>query len=182
MGKGFEGHGTTHDLHGRFAYKACTEHQGMNAETLQLLCHKKAFGFLHPATETVEHVDFDYHGHVVASGVHHFLDDQAHEAHAVVEAAAPTVVAVVGIGGKELADEVAVSGVDFDAVETGLTGKIDSIAEVVDSLEDFGFGHGADESGRVEIESGGGTDGRLAAGGAVCHIAAMAQLDGGLGP
>ena len=127
------------------------------------------------------HVHLDYHAHVVAGGFHDLLHHELHEAHAVLEAASELVAAVVGVGREELADQVAVAGVDLHAVESGLAGEVHGMAEVVGDAEYLVLAQSAHEGGGVEVEAGRGPDGGAAAGGAVGHVAAVAELYGGLG-
>ena len=132
--------------------------------------------------EAVSHVGLDDDGHVVAGRLHHLLHAHAHEPHAVVERASVFVMAVVGIRREELADEVTVSGVNLDGVESCIASVVDRVAEGPGHRLDFVLVHTPHKGGRIEVESGRGRDGNLACRAAVRHVAAVAQLNGGLGP
>ena len=73
------------------------------------------------------------------------------------------------------------SSMDLHAVEACLAGEVDSLAEVKDKGINLFLLQLSDESRRVHVEATRGTHGRTAAGGAVRHITAVSQLDGGLG-
>ena len=88
---------------------------------------------------------------------------------------------MIGIRREELADQVAVAGVDLHTVESRLPGKCDGVAEVLDQPLDLVLAQGAGKGRRIKVEAAGGADGGAAAGAAVRHIAAMAELDGRLG-
>src|SRR6185503_8742428 len=77
----------------------------------------------------------------------------------------------VGGGGGELADQVAVGGVDVDAVEAGLDGTAGSVGEGLDRLSDLVLGGGGDVAASQRVGHRGrgqrrhaGLDARLAAG------------------
>ena len=126
------------------------------------------------------HIHFHDHAHIVPGGFHDTPDHQLHETHPVLQAAAETVVAVIGVRREELADEITVAGMDFHAVETCLPGELHGVTEILHQREDFLFAQFPDESRGIEVEAAGGTHGHASAGAAMCHIAAMAQLDGRL--
>ena len=63
------------------------------------------------------------------------------EAHAVLEAAAPAVVAAVGEGRPELVDQRMIGGEQLDAVETRLLGAARGGDEAVDHFLDLGLAH-----------------------------------------
>lgn len=77
---------------------------------------------------------------VLADGLAHPADDLDGEAHAVLVRAAPAVGAVVGAGGDELVDEVALGAHDLDAVVSGLAGEAGGAHVVVDGALDLGVG------------------------------------------
>ena len=68
--------------------------------------------------------------HVVARRAHHLLDDEAHETHPVFEAAAKFVATMVGVRRQKLTDEVAMSRMDFHAVEASFASQIDGLTEI----------------------------------------------------
>ena len=87
--------------------------RGMGPQLLELAGDEDAFVDFDASFESVAHVGLDDDSHVVTGRLHHLLHAHAHEAHAVVERTAVLVATVVGIGREELADEVAVSGVNL---------------------------------------------------------------------
>ncbi|MNF59366.1 hypothetical protein D3C84_409520 [compost metagenome] len=66
----------------------------------------------------------------------HPADDLHRQAHAILVAAAPAVVALIGVGSQELVDEVAFRTHDLDAVVLGLLGQQRAGDEVLDLLLD----------------------------------------------
>ena len=171
--QGLERHCAAHNLHRRLAHEACGEHQRVDAQALQLLSHLQALLRLHSAAEAVVHIHLYHHAHIVPGGLHHFLDHHPHKAHSVLQAAAELVLAPVGIWRQELADQVAVAGVDFHAVKAGLARQVYRIAKVRHYLQYLFFAQGADEGGGVQVEASGGAHRHTSAGGPVRHIAAV---------
>ena len=153
----------------------------MGPQLLELAGDEDAFVDFDASFESVAHVGLDDDSHVVTGRLHHLLHAHAHEAHAVVERTAVLVATVVGIGREELADEVAVSGVNLYGIESGIAGVVDRLAEGTGHRLDFVLVHASYEGGRVEVESGRGRDGYLPGRAAVRHVAAVPQLDGGFG-
>ena len=118
---------------------------------------------------------FDAH---IASGVlEHICHHQLHKSHPVLEAASELVAAAVGVGREELADEGAVTAVDLNAVKASLAGEVYGRSEVLYQRQDFVLLKGPGPGGGVEVEAAGGSDRGAAAGRAVGHITAVAQLD-----
>ena len=154
----------------------------MYAEAFELPRDLQAFRALHTATETVVHVHLDQNAHIVSSLFHDALYDHAHQAHTVLKRAAKTVVPVVGVWREELADQVAVAGVDLDAVEASTARQADCIAEIVHEGVNLVLAQRACKRRGVEVETSGSPDGHASAGGPVSHIAAVPQLDGCLRP
>ena len=153
----------------------------MDAEPFQLARHFEALGLLHAAAETVVHIHLHHHAQIVAGGFQHPRDHAAHQPHPVVERAAVFIAAMIGIGRQELADEIAVPRVDFDAVETGFPRQVHGAAEILHQFIDLRHFQPAHERRRIEIEAAGSAHRHAAARGAVRHIAAVAELDGALG-
>jgi hypothetical protein len=81
------------------------------------------------APESVAHVGFYNHPEVGSGGFHDLFHTQAHEAHPVFERPAVLVAAAVRVGREELADEVAMAGMDFNAVHTGVARHAHCVAE-----------------------------------------------------
>ena len=86
----------------------------------------------------------DADGEIVAALVLDSRDDFEREPHAVEEAAAEAIVAPVDVGAHELGDQVAVGGVEFDAVEPCLLDPPCAFAELFDQIVDLFDGHGPD--------------------------------------
>ncbi len=97
-------------------------------------------------------------------------DDLDREAHPVLVAAAPLVLAVVGGGGDELVDQVALGAHDLDAVVAGPAGEFGAAGEVVDGGLDLVGGEGA---GRERADRG--LDGAGGDQGGVVGVAAEVQ-------
>ena len=87
------------------------------------------------------HADREADDEVVAGARADPADDLAGEAHAVLERAAPAVVAAVRPGRPELVDQRVVGGEQLDAVEAGLPGAPGGRREGFDHLEDLGLAH-----------------------------------------
>ena len=153
----------------------------MHSVALNLFGHGEAIIYFKSALEAVAHVGFHHHGHVGACGLHHLVEAHVHEAHAVLERAAETVAAAVGVGRQELRYKVAVAGMHLHTVETGVAGCVHGVAETTGYHLEFVGTQSAAESGRIEIEAGGGTYGCAAGSGPVGHVAAVAYLNRGLG-
>ena len=70
----------------------------------------------------------------------HFVGNVQHrqrETRAVVAAAAPLVIALVGVRGIELLDEIGVRAVDFHAIKTGQNGATYAVAKFADHPLNF---------------------------------------------
>ena len=65
------------------------------------------------------------------------IDDLDHDARAVLDGAAVAVGALVGLVGEELLQQVAVGGVDLDAVEAGILGAFGGVCVVGDDAGDL---------------------------------------------
>ena len=107
--------------------------------------HLEAFVDVHSSLESVAHVHLDQYGHVVSGRFHHFVHHHVHEPHAVFQTSAEFVFPVIGVRREELADEVAVSGMDFYGIETGFTGQTDGVAVGTCHRGEFIFPQSADE-------------------------------------
>ena len=107
--------------------------------------------------------------------------DHIHEYHAVLYRTAVLVLAVVGVRGQELRDEVAVAGMNLDGVESSVTCDAYCIAEILDDLMYLILSQTMNESRRIEIESAGCSYGPLSAVHPVRHVAAVSELYAGLG-
>ena len=132
------------------------------------------------ASEPVAGVKLRRHRDLSVRCLYHLADALAHEVHAVVEASAVTVVAMIGVGRKELRDEVAVSGVNLHRVKAGLHREPDSVAVGLDDEIYVLLLHLPVEGGGVEVKPVDCADRGLAAGAPVGHVSAVAELDAGL--
>jgi len=103
-------------------------------------------------------------GVILAAGLMDALHDLGGEPAAVFKAAAVLVGAVVGIGGEELADEIAVGGMELHAVEAGLLRADGGIDEVLHKALDLGSLKGAGGLLGKVAHPVGGADHGLAAG------------------
>ena len=104
----------------------------MDAALLDIPRHFNAIVGFEASAESVAHIGLYQYGHVVSGSGHHFVQTHLHETHSVLERPSVFVLAVVGIGREELADQVTVSCVHLD---------------------DFVVPHAADEGRRIEVES-----------------------------
>jgi hypothetical protein len=90
------------------------------------------------AFDQVEHRQAEDDDEVLAHPLAGAAHDLQREADAVFIAAAPFVVAVVGVGGDELVDQVALGAHDLHAVIAGTLGQRGGIGVVLDRLLDLG--------------------------------------------
>ena len=134
---GADGHLTAHHVHGCLAYKSSAQHQGMGTALLQSLGHLKRFIQLHTATKTIAHVHLHQHCHVPAGSLHHLVHHHVHETHTVFQWTAKFILTMVGRGRKELADEVAMPGMNFHRIESRLPRKIDGTSVGTRHLRQF---------------------------------------------
>ena len=171
-------HRAAHDIHRSLADKAAAQDEGVGAIGLQTLRHLQRLVNLHAALETVAHVHLHYHCHIVARRLHHLFHTLVHETHTVFQRPAVDVMTAVGVGRKELADEIAVAGMYLDSVETGFASQADGIAVSTRHSRQLVGAKASDECRRIEVETCCGAYRRTAADALVRHIAAMSQLDG----
>ena len=93
----------------------------------------------------IDGADLDLQMKVATDHVADRIDDLQQKARAIVQAAAVVVLAVVDGGAEELGDQIAVGGMQLDAVEPGLLGAPSAEGECLDRLLDLGTRHGATE-------------------------------------
>ena len=107
-----------------------------------------------PLVHRIGHAELEGDGkivaHLAADGAVHLEDEAA----AALGVAAPVVVAVVGVGRAELADQVAVPGMDVDTVEAGLAQAPRALAERLDRFLDIGDAGRRRPPGRDEVLDG----------------------------
>ena len=138
----------------------------------------ETFGDLDAALESVVHVVLHQHGRSgLRRGFHDLLQTHPHETHAVFERSAVLVAAAVGVGRKELRNQVSVPGVYLHRVESRVVGRMDGPPEVAGHLLDLAGPHAADRRVGVEVETRGRADRNLPRGGQVGHVAAVADLN-----
>ena len=169
-------HRAAHDIHRSLADKAAAQDEGVGAIGLQTLRHLQRLVNLHAALETVAHVHLHYHSHIVSRRLHHLFHTLVHETHTVFQRPAVDVMTAVGVGRKELADEIAVAGMYLDSVETGFASQADGIAVSTRHSRQLVGAKASDECRRIEVETCCGAYRRTAADALVRHIAAMSQL------
>ncbi len=125
----------------------------------------------------------DQHGPIaLRGGLHHLFEAHPHEPHPIFERTAVLVAAVVGIGRQKLRNQIAVTGVHLDRIESGIGSRMHSAAEILGDLHDFALTHPAHGRIGVEVESGRRTNGNLSGGGKMSHVAAMPDLEPDSGP
>ena len=155
MGHRADRHSSAHHVHGSTADKSATEDECMySAFVLQCAGDFQCFIQFHTAFKTVAHIHFNQDCHIRTGCFHNFFHAHFHETHTVFEASAIFVFPVVGVRGKELADQVTVSGMYFYGIHSGFACQVDSLSEGFRHGHDFGLFHPPDKSGRVEVESG----------------------------
>ena len=153
----------------------------MRPARFEIARHFDAVVDFEPAAEAVAHVCLDQHRHIAAGSFHRLLHTYFHEAHPVFERSAVFVAPPVRVRRQELADQVAVSGVYFDGVESGFAGQFHGRAERFSYSGDFVFAQPPHEGGGVDVESGRSGQRRAAADAPVRHVAAVSDLDSGGG-
>ena len=116
------GHGTAHNIHWSFAHKATTQNKCLCTIVNQTAGNLQAFIFFHTSFETVTHIHFDQYSGVITGSFSNFIHNLIHEAHPIVQAAAIFIFAVVSVGRKKLADQIAVSGMNLNSIESGFLG------------------------------------------------------------
>ncbi|MNH05143.1 hypothetical protein D3C79_644590 [compost metagenome] len=103
-------------------------------------CCLLIFAIVH-AIETAQRENADTHALGAPTGnggIHRF----EHNTGAVLDTAAITVLALVGAGGEELVQQIAVSGMQFDEVEVGLASIDRCLAEIGDDAGDLFLAQG----------------------------------------
>ena len=161
---GVDGHFAAHDVHRSLADETATENEGINAKTLQFLRNANAFGEIIPPLESITHIGLDYNGNFAVGSTQHLVDAEAHKLHTLIERAAPTVVAMIRVGGEKLTDEIAMTGMDFHTVEAGILGEAYGIAKLYCHLANLFIAHTANDGGRIEVEARIGRDWNLPCG------------------
>ena len=109
--------------------------------------------------------------------LHHLVHTHTHKAHTVVERATELIAAVVGIGREELRNQVAVTCVHLDAVETRLVSCVNGATEIARHLTNLIFAHTAHGGVGIHIDTRRRTDRNLACGRVVGHISTVTDLD-----
>ena len=119
----------------------------MYAQAFQFPGHLKAFGLLHAAAEAVVHIHLHNYAYIVSGSLQDPADYPSHEAHTVFQGAAVFITPVICERGQELAYEIPVTGMDFNAVEAGLAGKVHGRSKVLYQGIYLRDGEGPAESG-----------------------------------
>ena len=114
-----------------------------DAESFQIFCLGDAVLFGDAVGQIVAAVYAHRNGEFRAAVSLDAHDDLRNEAHTPLKAAAVFVGALICVGREELADQVAVRGVDLDAVDPGLLGDHSAGDEFADHGLDFLGGHSA---------------------------------------
>ncbi len=134
--------------------EAARGHQCGRPGRLERLGHRRRVVHVEAAPPAVADVHLDEEGEVRPHGRAHRGDHLHGEAQPVLGGAPVAVGAPVGPGGEELAEQVAVAGVQLHGVEAGVAGHDGAPGEVGDLVGDIGLGHGAAERGAEEAELG----------------------------
>ncbi len=153
----------------------------MDTKPFQFAGHRETVFNIESSPESVAHIGFHQYAHIVSCGFKHFVDTYPHEVHASLERSSELIAPPVGVRGEELRDKVTVAGVHFHAVETGVTCCPHSVAEQARQFADLILAQGAHQSGRVEVEASACSHRSPSGSRAVGHVAAVADLDRGLG-
>ena len=130
-------HFPTHHIHRRFTYKTAAQYQSMCTRAFKTLGHLHRLIYLHAAPETVTHVHLHKHCHIAAGSLHHFIHHHIHKAHAVFQRTAKFIFTMIGRRRKELADKVAMSGMNFHCIKSRLTGQIHRLSVSTCHLRQF---------------------------------------------
>ena len=109
---------------------------------LQIGRHCRRVLYALAALHLVAGVDAAQDGQVAAGLAADILNNEPGQAHAVLEAAAELVGAVVGALGDEGADQIPVGAVHLHHVDTGLLGAARRVAIALDDAVDLLVGHG----------------------------------------
>ena len=124
--------------------------------------HAKRFDFfgnldrlrnLDTTLKTIVHIVFYNHSHIVASATHNFGKHKFHETHTIFERTTKFILTFVYIRREELRDKIAVTSMDFDAIETSLATHIDSTTKIFYEFHNFLFFQASHNCWRVEIET-----------------------------
>jgi len=99
------------------------------------------------------HIGLYGYGHVGTCCFHHLFHTHSHEAHTVLKASSIFVFPVVGIRGKELADQITIARHDLDSVHTCLTCQSYGLTVGTSHGSDLGLSHTSYDRGRVEVVS-----------------------------
>ena len=111
--------------------------QALDAAILEVACDCRGILNGKTAQNLIGGVDARDDGDLAAHALLHFLDDEAREAHTVLEGAAELVEALVGARAHEGAYQIAVSHMDLDGVDAALHGALGSVAVALDQLVDL---------------------------------------------
>ena len=169
---------TAHNSHRRTAHKAARQHDTIDAIALDHLCDLDRLGNLDTALEAVLHIVLNEdRGARLCGCLHYLVHTHTHKAHTVVERAAELIAAVVGIGREELRNQIAVTCVHLDAVETRLVSRVNGATKVACHLTDLIFAHTAHGCVGIHIDTRRRTDRNLTCGRVVGHISTVTDLD-----
>lgn len=157
-----------------------SQHDAVDTELLDLLGYLDALGNLYAALETVLHVVLYQYGRSGLRGsLHNLLEAHVHETHAVGKRAAVLIMAMVGVGRQELRDEISVTGMYLDAVETRLVSRIHRPSEILGERDALAAAHAAHEGRGIEVETGRRTNGEATGCRPVRHVATVTYLYAG---
>ena len=126
----------------------------------------------------VPHVGLYDDRHVVLGMEHHFVEHLVEEAYTVLKRASVLIVAVVRSRGKELRDEICVTGVDLYTVKAALASPIDRFAELLDKRLDLRDLKAAMDRRAIEVEPRVRRHRHTVTGVEMRHVSAVTKLDG----
>jgi len=116
------------------AYESSGEYYGLYSEVSEFLCHFDEFISFLTALESVACVELCEQRHLAFSCRYSLAYAHPHEAHPVVKASSELVTAVIGIWRKELRNQISVSCMDLDRIESCLDRKLDCLSVCICNL------------------------------------------------
>ena len=153
VSQSFDRHSTTHNCHRGFAHETSRKNNTVNTSSFYFFSNLDRLRDLYTTFEAVVHIVFYNDSHIVASATHNFGKHEFHETHTIFERTTEFVFTLISIRREELRDKIAVTSMDFDAVETCLATHIDSTTKVFYKFHNFSLFQSTHNSWRVEIET-----------------------------
>jgi hypothetical protein len=151
-----DGHVAAHHVQRGAGGKPAAGDQGAGPFLLEAASRLQRLLQLQAAFEPVALVELHQHREAGADRLAHPAHHRRREAQPVLQAAAVLVAALVGPGREELAEQVAVSGVQLHRVEAGFQGQPGGPGEVGRLILDLGRAHGLAHRAAIDAQFPGG--------------------------